>query len=118
MTITGAVVSTTVTLNVVEVAAFPAASVALQITPVVPRENVEPEVGKQVTVGLGLLSVAVGLVYVTGAPDGDVASTFVISDPVAKTGASLSIFVIVIVEVEITPLLLATNENVPFEVNI
>lgn len=56
-------VSTTVTLKVA-LAELPAASVAEQLTTVVPIGNALPEAGVQVTVGLPELatSVAVGLV--------------------------------------------------------
>src|SRR5687768_18496409 len=46
--IVGSVVSTTCTTKVVEVAALPAASLALQVTVVSPRANCEPEAGTQV----------------------------------------------------------------------
>ena len=46
--IAGAVVSTTVTVNVL-VDEFPCASVALQVTVVAPSGKVEPDAGLQVT---------------------------------------------------------------------
>ena len=69
----GGVVSSTVTWND-PVAVLPDASVALHDTVVVPKANVEPEVGVQVTVGeAGLASAAVA-VQVATAPAGLVAS--------------------------------------------
>ena len=60
--IDGAVVSCTVTLKLL-VASFPAASVALQFTVVVPRAKVLPEAGVQTTATLpSTMSLAVGLV--------------------------------------------------------
>jgi len=47
---TGAVVSSTVTVKVVAVAALPWASVALQVTVVLPIAKVDPEAGEQVAV--------------------------------------------------------------------
>ncbi len=41
---------------------LPLASVAVQVTGVVPMANVEPEAGTHATVGFGQLSVAVGVV--------------------------------------------------------
>jgi len=72
----GAVVSRTVTVNV-EVPVFLAVSVAEQVTVVVPRTNIAPDAGAQVTVGDAgpTASEADGLVKVAVAPDGPVAST-------------------------------------------
>ena len=62
---TGAVVSTTVTLNDA-VAVLPCASLALQFTVVVPIGNVEPDAGVQLTgVGPSTASVALGRVKLT-----------------------------------------------------
>src|SRR5579884_747327 len=72
--ITGLVVSRTVTMKL-PVAVLPAASVAEQLTAVVPKGKVLPEAGEQVTVGLaGFWSMAVA-VNVTVAPAALVAST-------------------------------------------
>ena len=72
----GPVVSRTVTVND-PVAVLPAASVAEQLTVVVPSGNVEPEGGVHVTTGFaGFASVAVAVKVVT-APDGPCASTVV-----------------------------------------
>lgn len=46
----GDVVSCTVTVKVVGVAALPCVSVALQVTVVLPKAKVEPEAGEQVAV--------------------------------------------------------------------
>src|ERR687894_271249 len=70
----GAVLSCTMTLNE-PVASFPAASVAEQLTVVVPSGNVEPEAGSHVTgTEPSTASVAVTAAYVTSAPCGLVAS--------------------------------------------
>lgn len=59
-TIVGGRLSTTVTVNVQGALVFPAASVAVQVTVVVPFEKNEPDGGLQVTVRPpGQLSVAV-----------------------------------------------------------
>jgi hypothetical protein len=58
---TGAVVSTTVTLKV-PLALLPAASVALQLTTVVPSANTAPEAGEQEgTIGPSTASTAVAV---------------------------------------------------------
>jgi len=68
--------SVTVTVNVVGIALFPCASVALQVTVVVPGGKIEPEGGEQVTGSVpSTKSVAVGLAYVTTAPVVLVATT-------------------------------------------
>jgi hypothetical protein len=60
--IAGAVVSTTVTLNV-HAEWLPLVSVAVQVTVVLPTAKVFPDGGTQTTVGCGsTLSVAVGVV--------------------------------------------------------
>jgi hypothetical protein len=51
----------------VQFAVFPEASVAVQVTVVVPTGNVEPLGGEHAAVAPGQLSVGVGVVYVTGA---------------------------------------------------
>jgi hypothetical protein len=57
----GAVVSLTVTVNVA-VALLPAASVAVQVTVVLPSANMEPEAGRHTTVVGETVSTAVGVV--------------------------------------------------------
>jgi hypothetical protein len=80
----GGVVSTIVMLNE-PFAVLPAASVAEQLTVVVPSENVLPLAGTHETAGLaGFASVAVAA-YVTVWPDGLVASS-VMSDGKLSTG--------------------------------
>ena len=49
----GAVVSTTVTVNVLGAEVLPVASLAVQLTVVVPSAKVEPEACEQVIVGVG-----------------------------------------------------------------
>lgn len=51
----------TVTVNEQLVEVLPAASVAVQLTEVVPTGNVDPEAGTQVTVAPGQLSIAVAV---------------------------------------------------------
>jgi hypothetical protein len=85
--ITGASLSTTVTVNE-HVVTLPAASVAVEVTVVVPGLNVEPEAGTEVTVA-EQLSVAVVLKFTT-APH-ELASVFaVMLEGQVITGASLS----------------------------
>jgi hypothetical protein len=73
---TGAVVSDTVTWKVNGVAAFPAGSLALQVTVVEPIGKTDPEAGEQDRVSdAALLSGSLALtVYETFAPVDDVAS--------------------------------------------
>jgi len=59
--IVGGSLSTTVTVNV-HCAVKPAASVAVQVTVVVPLLKVEPDAGLQLTVTPGQLSLPVGVV--------------------------------------------------------
>ena len=59
----GFCVSTTVTVNVQDAVRFDA-SVAVQVTVVVPTAKVEPEAGVQDAVAPGQFSVGVGVVYV------------------------------------------------------
>lgn len=71
----GAVVCCTVTVKEL-LDELPALSVALQVTVVIPSAKVLPDAGVQDTVSVpSILSVAVGAVYVTTAPDGEVADT-------------------------------------------
>src|SRR5204863_355545 len=84
----GAVVSCTVTLNV-PVAVLPWASVAEQVTVVVPRSNVDPDAGEHDgVIAPSTMSVAVG-VKVIAAPAGPVAS-WVMSSGSVSTGACVS----------------------------
>jgi len=70
--------SVTVTVNAVA-AWFPCASVALQVTVVMPVGKFAPEAGEQVTGSVpSTKSVAVGLVYVTSAPVVLVATTTIL----------------------------------------
>jgi hypothetical protein len=85
----GGVVSCTMTLNE-PVASFPAASVAVQVTSVVPSGNVEPEAGVHSgVIGPSTASLAVA-VNVTTAPSGPVASS-VMSDGRLNSGAVVSL---------------------------
>ncbi len=56
----GGVVSSTVIVKL-QVAEFPAASVAVQVTVVVPKGKSEPEAGVQLTLGLETASLEVAL---------------------------------------------------------
>ena len=85
--IVGGVVSCTVTVNV-PVALLLAASVAVQVTGVEPKANVEPEAGTQDIVTGLTVSVAVGKTP-TSAPEGLVAST-VISGGIVMEGGVVS----------------------------
>jgi hypothetical protein len=70
--ITGAVVSTKVTVTVNDAFAVFVPSDAVQLTGVWPTGKVEPEVGVQLTVGGVPLSSVAATVYVTTAPVPDV----------------------------------------------
>jgi hypothetical protein len=70
----GAVLSCTVTMNVPAVAAFPALSLASQVTVVGPNANVEPEAGVHDAVNEPSTKSLAVAVYVTIAPFGPVAS--------------------------------------------
>jgi hypothetical protein len=73
---TGGGKAATMTSNVVGVALLPAASVAVQVTTVVPIANIEPEEGVHEAVpAASTLSEVEGGVYETTAPDADVACT-------------------------------------------
>jgi hypothetical protein len=89
--ITGGVVSArTVTVKVL-VAVFPEWSVAVHVTVVVPIGNVEPDAGEQVTgTAPSMSSVAVGVGYVTTAPDAPDAA-LVMSDTGPITGGVVSV---------------------------
>ena len=87
---TGAVVSCTVTVNET-CAGFPAASLAEQVTPVLPNWNRLPLTGEHVTTTTSSrLSVAVGVGKFTAAPSGPVASAAGGSTTGSNTGASTS----------------------------
>ena len=87
---TGAVVSTTVMVNVL-VALFAASSVAVHKTGFGPNANVDPEGGTQLTVGdKSTVSVAVGEMYVAFAPADEVASTIKLAGVPLITGAVVS----------------------------
>jgi hypothetical protein len=78
---TGAVVSTTVTVNVF-VEMFERLSAALQFTVVAPNGNVDPLAGVQLTVTLPLTLSIADVVYVNAAPVGAVASTVALAGTV------------------------------------
>ena len=108
----GGVVSTTVTLKVA-VAVFPAASVAMAITTVVPRGKVLPERGVSVTGSVpSLLSVALAANVAT-APSEPAAST-VISPGTVITGGvtSLTVYVALVTVLSSKPLAKAIACNV------
>jgi hypothetical protein len=74
-----------------QVAVFPAASVAVQVTVEVPMGKKDPEAGEQLTsIGPGQLSVTVGLGYVTIAPFSPGSLGTVTSAGQVITGASVS----------------------------
>ena len=85
---TGAVVSTTVTVNVL-LPVLPAASVAEQVTVVLPIAKVEPDTGKQVVVRAPLTASKAEAVKVTTAPVEPVACT-VMSAGTVITGGVVS----------------------------
>ena len=79
-------VSATVTVNDVW-ALFPCASVAVQVTAVVPIANVVPDAGEHVTGTVpSTVSVAVGLVYATPAPEGPLWTVMLAGVPVMVGG--------------------------------
>jgi hypothetical protein len=84
----GASVSLTVTLNVHE-AVFPAASVAVAVTKVVPTGNVDPEGGVTTSVTPGLSSVAVTVKFTTASQTPESVPT-VISEGQVTTGGVTS----------------------------
>jgi hypothetical protein len=93
---TGLVVSCTVMVKGVPLRVFPAVSVAVQVTLVVPNAKSEPEAGEQVRDNIPLkASVADGAgVKVTAAPAKLVASTVIGPGTVIDDGCVLSIFMI------------------------
>src|SRR5437879_10414112 len=70
----GGVVSCTVTLNGAASVKLPLASVALQLTVVVPIAKVLPDAGVQLIVGFGSTLSVAAIAHVTTAPPGPVAS--------------------------------------------
>ena len=73
-------------------ALFPAASAAVQLTVVAPVGNVPPEVGVHETAtGPSTRSVAVGSVYVIGAPALDVAAAVMAAGTPLIVGAIVSV---------------------------
>ena len=73
-------------------ALFPAASAAVQLTVVAPVGNVPPEVGAHETAtGPSTTSVAVGSVYVTGAPALEVAAAVIGAGTLLIVGAIVSV---------------------------
>src|SRR6476646_9438053 len=91
----GASVSLTVTVKL-QFLEFPAASVAVQVTVLLPFAKVEPEAGAHVTVGFpGQLSVAVGVANVTTAEHCPRSVGFVIFPGQLIVGASVSLTVTV-----------------------
>jgi hypothetical protein len=88
---TGGVALLTMTLNVVGVAALPAASLAKHVTVVVPIANVDPDTGTQVAIPFpSTVSVVIGARDATVAPLGPVAVA-VTSACAAITGAVVSL---------------------------
>jgi len=86
----GGVLSSTVMVNVAD-PGLPAASVAEHVTGVSPSANILPEIGVHVAgKAPSTLSEAVSPEYITKAPDGDVASTPVISAGVVTVGGMVS----------------------------
>jgi O-glycosyl hydrolase len=83
---TGGVVSETVTVKDLGVAALPLASCALQVTVVMPIANVEPDAGLQVTVGFGSTASVAVAVNETGAPVELVAETAMLPGTVMVGG--------------------------------
>src|SRR3954447_27059086 len=82
----------TTTLKVFGAETLPLASLAVQVTVVVPTANLEPEAGSQVTTGFGSsLSVAVGFVKLTTVPVGSVVATSMSAGTsLPRTGATVS----------------------------
>ena len=91
----GAIVSTTVTLKLVEPLLLPLASDAWHVTVVVPSGNVEPDEGEHETVGLGSTTSVELNENVTSAPEGLVASTPLMSPWEGVLGAVVSVTVTV-----------------------
>jgi len=99
---TGFVSSTTVTLNV-HMAVFPAPSVAVYLTRVVPRKKTDPGACVEVKVGMPQLSVAVGAVQFTVAWQEAFAGTVIFEGHPATTGVLVSVTMTLNVQVEILP---------------
>src|SRR3954452_4398663 len=84
-------IQVTVTLNVFGADVLPLASLATQLTVVVPTVKFEPEAGSHVTTGFGSsLSVAVGSVNVTILPVLTVAVVAMSAGTAPSTGAAVS----------------------------
>jgi hypothetical protein len=99
--ITGAVVSSTVTVNIQEVELF-AASVAVQVTSVIPSGNVDPDEGTQVTAGLGSLESTASAANVRAVPLGSSHSAVMFCGHVI-TGAFASATVTIVSQVRLFP---------------
>src|SRR5262245_40575100 len=102
--IAGASVSLTVTVNV-QALVFPLASVAVQVTSVLPLANVAPLVGLHVTVSLGQGAVAAGAVKLATVVHW-LEAVFVLMSAghAAMTGFSVSLIVTVNVQALVFPL--------------
>src|SRR2546430_10098448 len=83
----GGVVSCTVTLNGAASVKLPLASVALQLTVVVPIAKVLPDAGVQLIVGFGSTLSVAAIVHETAAPPGPVASLVKSDGTFANIGA-------------------------------
>jgi hypothetical protein len=99
---TGFTSSTTVTLNV-HVATFPATSVAVYFTTVIPRWNIDPEACVEFKVTAVQLSVAMGAVQFTVVWHAADADTVILEGHPAITGAVLSVTTTLNVQVDIFP---------------
>lgn len=101
--VSGAFCAVTVTLKEA-CAVLPALSVLVHVTVVSPMGNVVPDSGLHVTVSVpSTLSVAVGLVYVTAAPEAPVASTVMFVGTFSMVGGVASLTVILKEACEVFP---------------
>ena len=98
---TGASVSLTVTLKV-QVSALPEASVAIQVTGVVPTGKTEPEAGVQLIVAPGQLSLTLEEKFTTALHKPESLLTIISAGQIA-TGASVSFTVTLNVQVSALP---------------
>src|SRR3954453_5826526 len=73
-----------------QLALFPAPSVAVQVTVVVPRGNSEPDGGRHDTIGVPQLSDAVWEEKLTAAPAAEVPGTVMLGGQAGITGGVLS----------------------------
>lgn len=96
----GAVESVTVTLKLAGVAVFPAASVALQVTVVVPIGNVEPEAWSQPDVARSPSGSAKVTMNGTSAPAGLVAATVMSAGTVITGGEPSSVRAVLLIIAE------------------